>query len=119
MMRHFLRTLVALTLLATLSSGWLDEGYVASGGNSGTAQYFTDPIFFTKVAQTQPLGFYNPYIIGANYYPFYAVQSEFRNRSIASMQWEPLTKNWTATMNYAEMNSSFRVYEGDSWRSLS
>lgn len=118
MRKQSLIPLAVLFMLTAPSLGWLDDGYVASGGSGTVAQYFTDPIFFTKVPQSQPLGFYSPYMAGANYYPFYAVQSEFRNRSLADMQWEPITKNWTATMNYATTGSSFRVYEGGSWRNL-
>jgi len=109
---------IALMSMISLSVAWLDEGYVASSGSSTTPQYFTDPIFFTKVAQAQPLGFYNPYIIGTNYLPYSAVQSDFRNVSLAAMQWEPFSKNWTTTMTFAQSHSSVRVYADGAWRSI-
>jgi hypothetical protein len=52
------------------------------------------------------------------FYPFNAFQSEFRNRSLAAMQWEPIKKNWTETMSYAQDKSSFRVLEGGAWKNL-
>ena len=119
MLRHYILLLaIALLSMISLSVAWLDEGYVASSGSSTFAQYFTDPIFFTKVPQSQPLGFYTPYIIGTNYYPYTAVQSDFRNASLGAMQWQPFSKNWTATMTYAQGQSSVRVYTGGAWRTI-
>ena len=118
MKRLSLMLLVTLFSLTAISVAWLDEGYVASGGSSTVAQYFTDPIFFTKVSQAQPLVFYKPYIIGSNYFPYSAVQSDFRNASLGAMQWQPFSKNWTATMTYAQGQSSVRVYTGGAWRTI-
>ena len=119
MLRHYILLLaIALLSMISLSAGWLDEGYVASSGSSTAAQYFTDPIFFTKVSQAQPLVFYKPYIIGTNYFPYSAVQSDFRNASLGAMQWQPFSKNWTATMTYAQGQSSVRVYTGGAWRTI-
>jgi hypothetical protein len=39
--------------------------------------------------------------------PYY---SDFRLNSLAGMQWEPFQKNWSATMDYAKTESSFKVY---------
>jgi hypothetical protein len=104
--------------MVSLSMAWLDEGYVASSGSSTTPMYFTDPIFFTKVSQAQPLIFYNPYITGTNYFPYAAVQSDFRNVSLAAMQWQPFSKNWTTTMTFAQTQSSVRVYRNGVWSAV-
>ncbi len=107
-------------------------------------QYFTDPIFYTRVPVSQPLSFYRPHTGAAifseplylgkftarsaplafqsnaykNVYPFYAEQSDFRNKSLAAMQWEPFEKNWTITMSYATGKSSLKVFEGGAWKNL-
>jgi hypothetical protein len=113
----FLFLVLTLLSMTAISQDWLEGGYVSSANYGEIGQYFTDPIFYTQVPVSQPLGFYRPFIDNTNY-PFYAVQSDFRNRSLAAMQWEPFQPNWTSTMNYAESKSSFRVFDGGSWRSL-
>jgi hypothetical protein len=50
--------------------------------------------------------------------PYFATQSEFRNRSLAAMQWKPFMKNWTDTTTYANQKSSFRVIDRGTWRTL-
>ncbi|OPY52989.1 MAG: hypothetical protein A4E49_01646 [Methanosaeta sp. PtaU1.Bin112] len=110
-------TLVLFSMTA-MAQEWLEGGYVGFTNNGEIRQYFTDPIFFTKVPTAQPLGFYYPYIGNVGFYPFNVYQSEFRNKSLAAMHWEPLQKNWTTTMSYAQGKSSLRVFEGGSWRSL-
>ena len=97
---------------------WLEGGFVGSPDYGEIRQYFTDPIFYTRVPVSSPLSFYKPNIHNTYIYPFYAVQSEFRNQSLAKMQWDPFKKNWTATMTYATRKSSFKIQEGGGWRSL-
>ncbi|HOV82566.1 MAG TPA: hypothetical protein PLN19_00010 [Methanothrix sp.] len=115
MLRLFL--IIALLSMTACAGDWLEGGYVGSANYGEIRQYFTDPIFYTRVPVSQPLSFYRPYITTYPY-PFYATQSEFRNQSLAAMQWDPFVKNWTSTMSYAASKSSFRVFEGGSWKSL-
>ncbi len=135
MMKMFL-LLLSLCLFSSIAitEDWLEGGYVGPPNYGGIRQYFTDPIFYTKVPVSQPLSFYNytsfyyrqplylgnytlPYgLLGfpirshTNPNPKYSWKSEFRNRSFAGMQWEPFQKNWSKTMNYARTKSSFRIY---------
>lgn len=113
----FLVLTLALLSMTSIAQDWLEGGYVGSPDYGEIRQYFTDPIFYTRVPVARPLSFYRPYIYNA-YDPLYAVQSEFRNRSLAAMQWEPFEKNWTSTMSYAKGKSSFKVLEGGVWRAL-
>ncbi|MDD4653587.1 MAG: hypothetical protein PHQ34_15295 [Methanothrix sp.] len=114
----FLLLILALFSMTALSQEWLEGGYLGRASYGEIGQYFTDPIFFTRVPFSQPLSFYYPFIGNAGLYPFNVYQSEFRNRSLAAMHWEPLLKNWTETMSYAQGRSSLRVFEAGSWRSL-
>jgi hypothetical protein len=140
----FLILLLALFGVTVSADDWLEGGYVGSPNYEESRQYFTDPIFNTQVPVSQPLSFYWPYYAAAfsreplylgkytarsaplifqspsymNFYPFFAAQSDFRNKSLAAMHWEPFEKNWTATMSYAKGSSSFKVREGGAWRSL-
>jgi hypothetical protein len=114
----FLLLTLALFSMTAMAVEWLEGGYVGSADYGEIRQYFTDPIFFTKVPASQPLGFYYPYIGSTGVYPFNVYQSEFRNRSLAAMHWEPLQKNWTATLSYAQGRSSLRVFEEGAWRNL-
>jgi hypothetical protein len=119
MMRFSLLFLIlALFCMTAIAQEWLEGGYVGSSDYGEIRQYFTDPIFFTRVPVSQPLSFYSPYQGNMGFYPFNAFQSEFRNRSLAAMQWEPIKKNWTETMSYAQGKSSFRVFEGGAWKNL-
>lgn len=118
MKQHLLMLLAVLFALTGLSMAWLSEGYVASSGSSTAAQYFTDPIFFTKVSQSAPLGFYSPYVMDAEYHPYSSVQSNFKNVSLASMKWQVVSTNWSATMNYAQTGSSFKVYRDGAWTTI-
>ncbi|MGB9902144.1 hypothetical protein [Methanothrix sp.] len=106
-----------VSLIYADASDWLEGGYVGSPDYSEIRQYFTDPIFYTKVPVSQPLSFYRPYTGGFSY-PLTAVQSDFRNRSLASMIWEPFEVNWTKTMFTAKSSSSLRVFKDGTWKSL-
>jgi hypothetical protein len=119
MMRFaFLFLILALFSMSAIAQDWLEGGYVGSPDYGEIRQYFTDPIFYTQVPVSQPLSFYGPFIGNTNLYPYYPTQSEFRNRSLAALQWEPFAPNWASTISYAGSKSSFRVYEGGAWRSL-
>ena len=119
MMRSSLLFLIlTLFCMTAIAQEWLEGGYVGSPDYGEFGQYFTDPIFFTRVPVSQPLSFYSPYLGNMGFYPFNAFQSEFRNRSLAAMQWEPIKKNWTETMSYAQGKSSFRVFEEGAWKNL-
>jgi hypothetical protein len=148
-----IRSCMAVILLSALiavsnGSDWLEGGYVGSGNYGEVRQYFTDPIFNTRVPVTSSSAYYpaldrkvffrEPIALGKytgkytarfpalsyqspaniSIYPPTAWQSDFRNRSLAEMQWESFQKNWTSTMNYASTRSSLRVKEGGSWMSI-
>jgi hypothetical protein len=110
--------LIALFSMTALSQGWLDEGYVASSGSSTAAQYFTDPIFFTKVPQSQPLGFYSSYLINESYYPAHVMQPALYKDTMSALQWQPFSPNWSATLSYAKQKSSAKVYKDGAWQNL-
>ena len=119
----FLFMILAFLCITTSSADWLEGGYVGSPDYGEIRQYFTDPIFYMRVPATQPLRFFRPGqsfypIANMSTYPPYAWQSEFRNRSLAAMQWESFEKNWTATVIYAKGRSSFRVLEKGAWKNL-
>jgi hypothetical protein len=114
----FLFLILILFSMTVTASDWLEGGYVGSPDYGEIRKYFTDPIFFMKVPVSLPQSFYGPHTGNMGFYPYYAMQSEFRNRSLAAMQWEPMQKNWTATMSYAQGKSSFRVFEEGAWRNL-
>jgi len=141
-----LAILFLLSIWAVTSEGsdWLVGGYVGSPNYAEIRPYFTDPIFHTRVPVSQPvifypasnrtalfreplyLGRYTPRVTYQNLgstdnrsiYPETAWQSEFRNKSLAAMEWDTFQKNWTSTVAYAGSRSSLRVLEGGSWRSL-
>lgn len=148
-----IKSCTAIILLSTLiavshGSDWLEGGYVGSGNYGEVRQYFTDPIFKTKVPVTSSSAYYpaldrkvffrEPIALGKytgkytarfpalsyqspaniSIYPPTAWQSDFRNSSLAAMQWESFQKNWTRTINYASTRSSLKVKEGGSWRSI-
>jgi hypothetical protein len=148
-----IRSCTAIILLSTLiavshGSDWLMGGYVGSGNYGEVSQYFTDPIFKTRVPITSSNAYYpaldrkvffrEPIALGKytgkytarfpalsyqsptniSIYPPTAWQSDFRNRSLAAMQWESFQKNWTSTMIYASTRSSLKVKEGGSWKSI-
>ncbi len=117
---RMLRLILILSLLSMTASAadWLEGGFVGSPNYGEIRQYFTDPIFYTRVPVSSPLIFYRPNINNTYIYPFYAVQSEFRNQSLSKMQWDPFEKNWTATMSYATRKSSFKIHKEGGWRSL-
>ncbi|MDD1758338.1 MAG: hypothetical protein LUQ22_06360 [Methanotrichaceae archaeon] len=145
-MKRITFLLISLCIMgATAVAGdWLGGGYVGSPNYGEIRQYFTDPIFNTKVPVSQPLSFYNPFYarpfsreplylgkytarpgqlgfqasVSMRLNPDFATQSEFRNRSLAAMQWKPFMKNWTNTTTYASQKSSFRVIDGGTWRTL-
>lgn len=143
MTRFALFLILILFSMTAFAQEWLEGGYVGSPDYSEIRQYFTDPIFYTRVPVSQPLSFYRPHTgaaiseplylgkftarsapmvfqsnVSTNVYPTFPVQSDFRNRSLAAMQWEPFQKNWTTTMNYAMGKSSLKVFEGGSWKGL-
>jgi hypothetical protein len=115
----FRRGVIYLFAVAFLMIGiacgedWLEGGYVGSyTGDIG--KYFTDPIFYSKpvIGQTyqSSAGFYpGPYGV----FPYYGTlpyYSDFRLNSLAKMNWTPIQKNWSETMQYAQNKSSFRTY---------
>ncbi len=148
-----IRSCAAIVLLSSMiavscGSDWLEGGYVGSGNYGEIRQYFTDPIFYTKVPVTSSSSYYpsldrtvffrEPIALGkyagkytvtfptqsyqspanASIFPANAWQSDFRNSSLAAMQWESFQKNWTSTINYASTRSSLKVKENGVWKSL-
>lgn len=149
MIRSYAAIILLSTLIAVSHGGdWLEGGYVGSGNYGEVRQYFTDPIFYTKVPTTSSSAYYpaldrkvflrEPITLGKHtgkytiafpalsyqspanisIYPPTAWQSDFRNRSLAAMQWESFQKNWTSTMNYASTRSSLKVKDGGVWKSI-
>jgi len=100
-----------------IAQEWLEGGYVGSPDYGEIRQYFTDPIFYTRVPVSQPLSFYRPYIYNA-YDPMYAVQSEFRNRSLAAMQWEPFREELDIDHELCQGQIFLQSSRGGVWRSL-
>ncbi len=145
-----LATIILLGMLIAVSYGsdWLDGGYVGRGNYGEIRQYFTDPIFYTRVpissystyypALDRKVFFREPIVLGkyttrspmppslqpyqspanTSVYPPTAWQSEFRNKSLAAMAWESFHKNWTRTMAYASTRSSLKIMEGGQWKSI-
>ena len=60
--------MITLSLLyATASAGdWLEGGYVDSSNYGEIKQYFTDPIFYTKIPVSQPISMHNIYDTNTN-----------------------------------------------------
>jgi hypothetical protein len=145
-MRKACAMLFFLSILTTTSFGsdWLVGGYVGSPNYAEIRPYFTDPIFSIRVPVSQAAkyntadgstSFYREPIYLGKYaarfsntatgstdnisiYPETAWQSEFRNKSLAMMEWDTFEKNWTSTMNYASSRSSLRVQEDGGWKSI-
>ncbi|MCJ7445730.1 MAG: hypothetical protein MUO26_14615 [Methanotrichaceae archaeon] len=62
MIRRYIIMLV-LSLLCTtaFSEDWLSGGYVGSPNYGEVRQYFTDPIFYSGLPVSQPIGIYETY----------------------------------------------------------
>ncbi len=136
-----LTVLAALFLLPGSSSAdWLEGGYVGPIDRNEILPYFSDPIFYMPVPSGSQSYYYiqryynysRPDVIRLGRYPyltFWATYpggsyppndeprgSEFRQSSLAAMQWTPFQKNWTETMRYAQKYSSLRVNQGGEWK---
>jgi hypothetical protein len=133
----FVLGLAAGFLLPGISSGWLEEGSTNYGE---VASWFSDPIFFSGPRNGGHE--YYPYFgkeffqdhvlplrigIGGSV-PFNRFQpslylsrpkdSEFRNRSLANLQWTEFHKNWTATLDFAKNKSSLRLFKDKAWSNI-
>jgi len=133
-------SILFIVLLTSIAGGqeWLDGGYVGRTYDSDIAQYFTEPIFRPSPTGTQQA--YYPYF-GEEFFRDYAqpyqfrpgiypgpygvfpfnpepYYSDFRLRSLAGLQWEPVQKNWTKTVDFAKARSSMRVYQNGVWTNL-
>ncbi len=114
--------LVATILLTGVACGdWLTE---SPPNYAEIRSYFSDPIFYTApyaggVSRAPvALGSYgnlSNYSYPAYMYPTTPFQSEFRDRSLAAMQWEQFNKNWSSTMDYVQNRSSLRIYRDGGW----
>jgi len=143
-----MKSLPYLALLATMisvsyGSDWLEGGNVMPGSSEGIQQYFTDPIFFTKVPISTPVTFHpaqkrptllrEPLYLGKyavkyqwpnqvpsdiSVFPSSPWQSEFRNSSLAAMEWDPVQTNWTGTLDLARAKSSVKVFQNGVWTSI-
>jgi hypothetical protein len=144
MMKSFaVLALLAMLMAASYGSDWLEGGNVGQGNSDGIQQYFTDPIFFTRVPVSPPGTFYpaqdrtallrEPLYLGKfavsyqwphqspsniSVYPSTPWQSEFRNSSLAAMEWGSLQTNWTGTLALARTKSSLKVLQNDVWTSI-
>jgi hypothetical protein len=74
--------------------------------------YFGDKFLSWGESRPLVLGSYQSPLGLSQTYPF---QSEFRNRSLAGMQWEPFQKNWTKTQEVVRAQSSLRVFTDGKW----
>ena len=129
-------------------SGNGDAGswFADSGPDYGEiASWFSDPIFFSSSTSSLPPGFHEqhylhfgkkflrspiqPIRLGgwrnnqasieqAAIYPFMPTQSEFRNKSLASMEWPAFKKNWTQTLGLAKKSSSFKILKDRGWTNM-
>lgn len=107
--------------------------------------WFSDPIFFSGSTSSLPPGFheqYYPYFgdeffrgtreaikLGrlrnnqagprlAAMYSSRPTQSDFRNKSLAAMEWPAFKKNWTQTLDLAKKGSSFKVLKDRRWTNM-
>jgi hypothetical protein len=120
--------------------------FADSGPDYGDiGSWFGDPIFFSSSTSSLPPGFherYYPYfgegffrgpvqpvklgVLRSNQagpglaaiYPSRPTQSEFRNKSLASMEWPAFKKNWTQTLDLAKKGSSFKVLKDRRWTNM-
>jgi hypothetical protein len=108
-------TVFLLCLLTSIACGqeWLGGGYVSSGGINpdeglaGMLQWLNTPVPHPWY-HTGGTFYPGPYgVFPYNPEPYY---SDFRLNSLARMDWKPFQPNWSATMDYANTKSSFRVY---------
>jgi hypothetical protein len=135
--------LLAVTMSLSCGSDWLEGGYVGRGDYGEIQQYFTDPIFFTRVpvssagpsyqardrtalrreplrlgkyAVSSKLLYQSPSNISV--YPSNPWKSEFRNSSLAAMEWGSFQTNWTSTLILARTKSSLKVRQNGIWTSI-
>ncbi|HQF17612.1 MAG TPA: hypothetical protein PLI05_11170 [Methanotrichaceae archaeon] len=130
--------LAAIVLPVGTGQGWLGEG---RPDYNQIRSYFTDPIFYPSYSgyADSSRSYYYPYF-GADFFrePYLrspyrplirlgsgigiqaedARQSEFRNQSLAGMDWPARQNNWTATMEFVKTRSSLRIYDHGAWRSV-
>jgi hypothetical protein len=132
--------LLAMTMSVSSGSDWLEGGEVGRGDYGEIQQYFTDPIFFTRVPVSSPGPIYQahdrtplrrePLYLGKyavrsellyrspsniSVYPSTPWQSEFRNGSLAAMEWGSFQTNWTSTLILARTKSSLKVLQNGIW----
>ena len=110
-------TIFLLCFLIGIACGqdWLGGGYVGpyvginpDEGLSGMLQWLNTPFTNYPWYHTGGAFYPGPYgVFPYNPEPYY---SDFRLNSLAGMNWEPFQPNWSATTNYAQTKSSFRVY---------
>ena len=108
-------TVSILCLLISIACGqeWLEGGYVGPGGINpdeglaGMMQWLNTPVL-NPWYHTGGAFYPGPYgVFPYSPEPYY---SDFRLNSLAGMNWKPFQPNWSATTNYAQTKSSFRVY---------
>jgi hypothetical protein len=83
-------------------------------------QSFESPFYLYFGDRFLSWGESNPVALGSyqvpiEVFPTYPFQSEFRNRSLAGLQWEPFQKNWTRTQEVVRTRSSLRVFTDGNW----
>jgi hypothetical protein len=110
-------TVFLLCLLTSIACGqdWLGGGYVGpyvginpDEGLAGMLQWLNTPFTNYPWYHTGGAFYPGPYgVFPYNPEPYY---SDFRLNSLAGMNWEPFQPNWSATTDYAQTKSSFRVY---------
>ena len=124
-----------LLLVGSSAADWLEGGYVGPIDRNEILPYFSDPIFYMPIpsySHSYPYYNYSRPAIQLGKYPYsgswwtypggaYPLSdeprsSEFRQSSLATMQWTPFQKNWTETVSYAKTSSSLRVFQGGEWK---
>ena len=60
MLRKYVLMIVLSFLFATVfAEDWLEGGYVGSPSHGEIRQYFTDPIFYSSIPISKPIGLYS------------------------------------------------------------
>jgi len=59
--KHILMIALSLLCATAFAEDWLGGGYVGSPNHAEIRQYFTDPIFYSSLPVSKPIGLYSSY----------------------------------------------------------
>lgn len=107
-----IRSCAAIILLSALvavshGSDWLEGGYVGSGSYGEARQYFTDPIFYTRVPVTS----------SSSYYPTLDREVFFREPIALGKYTGKYTVRFPALSYQSPANMSISAYPPTAWQS--